>query len=340
MNSLGKIIGVNPSLAIPGGEIVIECDGLEPENFADFKLLIGDENAKFVSVSNSKIIAIVPKVEGEVLIRYRVGEEFSNEIGLTVGIQLADGLHMVSNPAVDPKDNSVVLTNSGRRGEELPNTLYRLETDGALLEMSASVLNPTGVAFNPHGKLFVSNRADGEVCKIENDSEVIPFSSGLGVATGIAFDKDGTLYVGDRTGLIFKVNNLGNTETWTILEPSVSAYHLTFGADARLYATAPGLSGFDCVYRIDEDGTDEIFYKGLGRPQGLALDTEGFVYVAACLRGRRGVIKISPDGKDAQVLIAGKEIVGLCFTRNNTILIATADELYSLPIDANGVLLD
>ena len=39
------------------------------------------------------------------------------------------------------------------------------------------------------------------------------------------------------------------------------------------------------------------FYKGLGRPQGLAFDADGNLYVAASLSGTRGIIRITPDAK-------------------------------------------
>lgn len=153
----------------------------------------------------------------------------------------------------------------------MPVTLFRLESESFIDEMSAEVMNPTGIAFDNKGALFVTNRSDGEVCRIERDEEVIPFSTGLGIATGIAFDRNGTMFVGDRSGTIFRVSDFGNPESFATLEPSVSAYHLAFGIDERLYVTAPGLASFDSVYAIDKAGFDTKFYRGLGRPQGLAF---------------------------------------------------------------------
>ena len=61
--------------------------------------------------------------------------------------------------------------------------------------------------------------------------------------------------------------------------------------------TGPSTSSFDCVYKVDPHGTVSVFYRGLGRPQGLALDVDGNIYVAASLAGKRGIVKISPQGK-------------------------------------------
>ena len=72
----------------------------------------------------------------------------------------------------------------------------------------------------------------------------MPFSSDLGIATGIAFDREGIMYVGDRSGTIYRIEGFGIAESFAMLEPSVSAYHLAFGADERLYVTAPEAFGF------------------------------------------------------------------------------------------------
>jgi hypothetical protein len=71
--------------------------------------------------------------------------------------------------------------------------------------MTAEVMNPTGVAFNQAGELFVTARADGEVCRINNNSESLSYASDMGIATGIAFDKNGSMYIGDRSGTIYRV---------------------------------------------------------------------------------------------------------------------------------------
>jgi sugar lactone lactonase YvrE len=165
------------------------------------------------------------------------------------------------------------------------------------------------------------------------------FATGLGVATGIAFDADGRMYVGDRSGTIFRVLDLGETETFTVIEASVAAYHMAFGPDGRLYVTSPGLASHDAVHVIDTEGFDEKFFKGLGRPQGIAFDKNGNLYVAACYRGRHGIVRISPDGSSAEQFVAGNNIVGLCFTRKGDMIVSTNDTVYSLSCGIEGILL-
>ncbi len=342
MNKAGKILSFNPPHAIPGGEILIECEGFKLTQSGDYGCYFNGQAGRFVGASSNRLLVIVPDVldATETEVYLESGGERSESKNILVGKKLADDLHLVANPAVDPKDDSIIVTRSGSRGQKLPVTLFRLEKDGFLIEMSADVLNPTGIAFNQSGELFVTARADGEVFRILHDEEVLPYASELGIATGIAFDKDGEMFVGDRSGTVFKVASFGNSESFAVLEPSVSAYHLAFGADDRLYLSSPGLCSFDSIHAIGKDGLAEDFFRGLGRPQGLAFDRTGNLYVAACLRGRHGIVKVSPDGRAAEIFVAGMNVVGLCFTRQGEIIVATNEAVYSLPLGIYGTLLD
>ncbi len=342
MSKAGRIISINPSYAIPGGEISIECEGFEINQTDDYGVYFDGQKARLVGASITRILAIVPDNfdTTDVEIHLENGGDRSASINFTVGKKLADDMHIVANPAVDPADDSIILTRSGSRGQHLPVTLFRLEKEGFIEELTADLMNPTGIAFDQKGGFYVTNRSDGEVCRIERNQEIIHFSTGLGVATGIAFESENVMFVGDRSGTIFRVSDFGSPESFATLEPSVSAYHLAFGTDGRLFVTAPGLSSFDSVYAIDTAGFDTKFFRGLGRPQGLAFDRAGNLYVAACLQSKRGIVKISPDGEKAEIFVAGNNVIGLCFSRKGAMIVATNEAVYSLPIEIYGTLLD
>lgn len=340
MNKAGRITSINPPRAIPGGEIIINCEDFQIGEIGEYGCYFDGKAARIVGVSATRVLAIVPETfdTAEVEVYLESGGDRSETRTITVGERLVDDLHIVANPAVDPKDDSLILTRSGSRGQQLPVTLLRLETSGFLNEMPAEVLNPTGVAFDQSGELFVTARADGEVVRVNRDDAVTPYASDLGIATGIAFDKNNQMFVGDRSGTIYRVSDFGTPESFAVLEPSVSAYHLAFGTDDKLYVTAPGLASFDAIYRVDKAGFDEIFFRGLGRPQGIAFDRDGNLYAAACLNGRHGIVKISAD-REAELFVAGMNIIGLCFTRKGELIAATSDAVYSLPVGIQGVLI-
>ncbi|HEX8249643.1 MAG TPA: hypothetical protein VF599_15810 [Pyrinomonadaceae bacterium] len=342
MNKAGRILSINPPYAIPGGEVFIECENFQVDGNVAYGCFFDGQPARLVGASPNRIIAIIPETFGssEVEVYLESGGDRSEPVSLTVGRKLADDLHMVSNPAVDPKDDSIILTRSGSRGQQLPVTLFRLESDNYLQEMSTAVMNPTGVAFDPDGQLFVTNRADGEVCRVQSDEELTVLASGLGVATGLAFDREGIMYVGDRSGTVYKISGLGDAQPFAALEPSVSAYHLAFDRAGNLYVTAPSLSSYDSVLRVDREGYEDEFYRGLGRPQGLAFDTAGNLYVAGCISSRRGIVRISSDGQDAEIFVAGMNVVGLCFTRKGEMIVATNEAVFNLPLEIYGTLLD
>ena len=341
MSQIGKIIGVGPAFAIEGGEIAIETEGFQVDVRGNNGVFVGGERCRIVAASSQRVLAIVPEIVGggDTHIHLESGGARSEPFPLVVGKKLLGDMHIVANPAIDPVDDAIILTRSGSRGQQLPVTLFRLEPDGYVDDLRDPILNPTGIAFDANGQMYVTNRAEGEVYAISRDGTSTIYATGLGIATGIAFGQDGLMYVGDRSGTIFRVRDFGDVETFTVMDPSVAAYHMAFGTDGRLFVTSPGLASFDAVHVVDNEGFDEKFFRGLGRPQGLAFDRGGNLYVAGCFKGRHGITKISPDGAVGEHFVAGNNVVGLCFTRKAEMIVATNDSVYSIPCGIQGTLL-
>jgi sugar lactone lactonase YvrE len=232
-------------------------------------------------------------------------------------------------------------TISGPRGKQTPVSIVRISPDRVGTPFVSGILNPTGLAFDPDGHLYVTSRAEGTVYRIDPGGESTVYAEGMGIATGAAFDADGNLFVGDRNGTIFKIAPGGSEGArkifvYATLEPSVVAYHLAVGADGTLFVTAPSNSPNDCVWAIDRDGATSAWYRGLGRPQGMAIDSNGNVYVAASLRGQRGLIRITPDGK-AELVVAGYNLVGVAFSPLGTTVLATNDAVYDVDLGVEGL---
>ena len=335
-----KIQSIIPDKAIPGGQVEILTEGFRPEPGQAVLCYANGLECQVIGASTKRTMAILPDCDDStavVQLETPAGESGGHVV--TMGKLLANEMHIVANPAIDPSDDALMLTRSGSRGQQLPNTLYRLETDGYLDELPVEIMNPTGIAFGPSGKMYVTNRADGSVSRIERGEEAVIVNTGLGTATGIAFDPDGQMFVGDRGGTIYRVSESGASEPFATVEPSVAAYHLAFGPDGRLFVSSPGFLSHDAIYAVDKLGSVEQYVKGLGRPQGLAFDRDGNLYAAACYRGRHGIVKIHSDTREIEPFVAGGNLVGLCFTRNGEMVVATSDAVYSLNLGIYGTLL-
>ena len=120
------------------------------------------------------------------------------------------------------------------------------------------------------------------------------------------------------------------------LEPSIAAYHLAFHPGGDLYVTGPTTSSFDRVFRVTQGGEVLVFYRGLGRPQGLAFDRDGYLYVAASFAGRRGLVRISPQGH-ADIALSGSGIIGVALQPSGRAIVATTGAVYTLDWDVRGL---
>jgi streptogramin lyase len=340
MSNTGRIARLNPTAGLPGSEIALECEGLTLYPGTRLEARFNDAPARLLAASPRRILAQVPEeAEGQesVVELFLDGEVSGPPHILTVAELLADDLHPVANPAFDMATGALYVTRSGGRGQELPVTIFRIDETGDLEEYSGDVINPTGLAFGPDGQLYVSSRFDGTIYRV-NPLSATPFATDLGVVTGLAFDDAGNLFAGDRSGTIFRVNPIGEVRPFTEIEPSVAAFHLAFGPDGALYATGPTVSSNDCIWRITPDGGVGKFFTGFMRPQGLAFDNRGNLYVVAGYRARRGIWRIAPGGADIELAVAGNNLVGLCFSPDGELVAATTDAVFSLPLEIYGTL--
>src|SRR5262245_30087194 len=340
MANLARILNIGPAYGIPGGEVVIDCEAFDTSDPSRCAVFVGHSPAQIVALAPRRFLAIVPATKsGTVAVRLKSKGDLSEPARLIVAKKLAGDLHPVANPAFDPDDGALFVTRSGSRGEELPVTLFRIDISGDVSEYSGDISNPTGIAFGPDGQMFVTSRLEGVVYRVNPFKEAVAFARNLGVASGIAFDRNGLMHVGDRTGTIFKVNGIGEERAWTQIEPSVSAFHLAFGPDDSLYIAGPTVTSFDSICRINPDGDLDTFFKGLVLCQGLAFGREGNLYVAAALRGRRGIVRISPNGSEAKLVVAGVNLVGLAFSSAGEMAVVSIDSVYSVPAQIKGTLL-
>jgi sugar lactone lactonase YvrE len=317
------------------GEIELIGANIGPHAAGPPAVLIDGQLAQVVMSRPNRIAVRVPGDAATGLIGVRYNSRVSNSVPLRVARQLSEGLHPVTNPAIS-RSGMIYATISGPRGKQTPVSVVRVSPDGRGTPFVTGILNATGLAFNRDGDLFVTSRAEGNVYRVDAAGESTVYAEGMGVATGAAFDADGNLFVGDRSGTVFKINRQRQIFVHATLEPSVSAYHLAVGAGGTLYVTGPTLSSNDAIWAIEPNGDTRAWFRGLGRPQGLALDKDGNIYVAACLHGRRGLVRVAPDG-EASLIVAGTNLIGLAFSPLGSTILATSEAVYDIDLGVEGI---
>ena len=333
-NGIPRIEGVSPAAAIPGGEMEIRGSGFASRSFARPVVRFGEAEASVALSGPQRLVVRVPEAASGGAIRVSSGTQESQPFSVSVGLQIADNLHPVANPAVDTEGNTYV-TFSGPRGQRVPVSLYKITANFSVKPFVTSLTNPSGLALDHSGNLFVSCRNDGTIHRVAPDGHVEKWIEGMGVATGLAFDREQNLYVGDRSGTIFKISPSREIFVFATLEPSVAAYHLAFHPTGELYATGPTTSSFDRVYRISQGGEVTTFFRGLGRPQGIAFDRDGNLYVAASLGGRRGIVRVTQMGR-AELVLSGGAIVGMALLPSGRAIVATSSAVFTLDWDVRG----
>jgi sugar lactone lactonase YvrE len=334
-NGIPRIDRVAPAAAIPGGEIVIHGSGFATRAHPRPVVRFGEMEAGLALASENRLIARVPDGAAGGVVRVFSAENESQPHPVSIGVQIADNLHPIANPAVDALGNTYV-TFSGNRGQRVPVSLYKITANYSVKPFVTSLVNPSGLAVDRAGNLFVSCRNDGTIHRITPEGRAEQWIEGMGVATGIAFDRNENLYVGDRSGTIFKISPSREVFVFATIEPSLAAYHLAFHPSGDLYVTGPTTSSYDRVYRITQGGEVTTFFRGLGRPQGLAFDRDSNLYVAASYGGRRGIIRITPQAH-ADVVLSGSGLVGMALQSSGRAILATTGALFTLDWEVRGL---
>src|SRR6516164_1497033 len=119
VNGKPHIEAIDPPCALPGGEIRITGSGLRPVELRRPRVQFGDVDGSVVISSEQFIVARVPEgaASGEVVVA--TNGPRSNPGELRIAVPIAENLHPVANPAVDPEGN-IYVTFSGPRGQKVP----------------------------------------------------------------------------------------------------------------------------------------------------------------------------------------------------------------------------
>jgi glucose/arabinose dehydrogenase len=287
----------------------------------------------------TELVVVVPaQVEGGRM-PVRLDDVAGTTVLLDVAVPLATGLHLVDSPVFD-RDRNLFVTFSGTRGQQAPVSIFKVTPGGTREPFAAGILNPTSLAIDPGGRLYVSSRFEGAVYRVSENGTPETFAADLGVACGLAFDPAGQLYVGDRSGSIFKVDRDGSATLFASLPASVAAFHLAYGPDEALYVTGPTLAPRDALYRVDASAKVDVVWSGFGRPQGLAFDASGSLYVVEALAGSSGLYRLRrrADGRlgEPELVVASASLIGVAIDPGGGLVVASADTVYRLDVPVKG----
>jgi IPT/TIG domain len=336
-----QISSVSPAWALPGGRVTITGSGFQlgVESGRPPRVRVGAHDARVVFARPGELIVVVPPAAEGGRMAVRLEEVAGATVLLDVGAAIATGLHIVDSPVFDRQGN-LFVTFSGARGQQAPVSIFRVTPDGVREPFAAGILNPTSLAMDAAGQLFVSSRFEGAVYRVSPDGQVESFATDLGVSCGLAFDAAGTLYVGDRSGSVFKVTPDGTASLFATVPASVAAFHLAFGPDGYLYLTGPTPAPCDSLYRVAPDGRVEVVWTGFGRPQGLAFDASGALYVVEALAGSSGLYQLRRNAEgsygDPELVVGAASLIGVAIDPSGGLVVASAETVYRLDVPVRG----
>jgi sugar lactone lactonase YvrE len=316
---------------VEGGRVTIHGSGFQIDGPHLPDVTFADIPARAVFASSSMLSVLVPAGLDGGRTAVRVAGVPGETALLDVGTPLATGLHQVDNPVFD-REGNLYVTYSGTRGQEVPVSIFRVSPTGRRESYVSGIVNPTSMTFDASGQLYVSSRFEGSIYRVFPNGTHEPYASDLGIACGLAFDRKGVLYVGDRSGTIFAVQPDRTVNAIATLPPSVAAFHVAVGPDDCVYVAGPTLGPYDHVYRLDPNtGAIDRMYSGFGRPQGIAFDSQGALYVVEALAGSNGLYRVRPDGS-AELVVAGQSLVGVAFNPNGGLVVTSNDTAYRLDV--------
>jgi sugar lactone lactonase YvrE len=311
-------------VSIEGAHLPVPPDG--PPH-----VLVGAKDARVVSASHRCLRILVSEDSEGGTLAVRIDEMPGETIYLEVAATLVTGIHQVDSPVFDAAGR-LYCTVSGNRSTKAPVPLFRVPRDGTREPVAVDIANPTSLARGPYGRIYVSSRFDGQVYRLMDGDHAEIYATDLGIATGLAFASDGSLFVGDRSGSILRVTPARDVETFATIPASVAAFHLAFGPDQCLYVAGPTLSSRDRIYRISPDRLVDELPFAFGRPQGLAFDSAGLLYVIEGLAGQAGLYRVDPraSASEPELLLSAPSLVGVAIDPLGGLVVASGDTIWRL----------
>jgi sugar lactone lactonase YvrE len=177
----------------------------------------------------------------------------------------------------------------------------------------ASIYEPNGVAFSAN-TLFVSSYGNGTIYEVNSSGTVSTFASGFSNPTGMAFDTSGDLFLatyGGNNVYEFKNNDGTLSSTPTVFASGISSpWGLAFNAVGDLFVSSDVSAG--TITEVTPNGTESPFATGLDGPNGIAFDSSGNLYVADSFNG--DITKITSGDSESTFMTGLSDPTGLAIS--------------------------
>ena len=176
------------------------------------------------------------------------------------------------------------------------STVLKYDAAGAATTVTSSGLNnPTGLAFDASGNLFVASRVSGIISKITPLGVQSTFFSGLSSPTGLAFDTSGDLYVANQGsgGSITKITPAATSSLFATTN-SVTPFGLAFDTSGNLFAA---YNATNTIQEFSSLGVNLGAFATAGLlsgPHGLVFDSAGNLYASNFINNT--IVRYTPAG--------------------------------------------
>lgn len=144
---------------------------------------------------------------------------------------------------------------------------------------------PKGIAHDGHGTFYVADSENGAIRTVDWKGNVKTVVKGLNNPVGIALGANGEIYVAET--LNHRILRIDAQGKWTVL--AGGGYKVENGEPVGTFA----------------DGKGDV--AKFNEPQGLAIDNEGYLYVADT--GNQRIRKVSPEGEVTTLAGSGNSLI-------------------------------
>src|ERR1700722_17329808 len=249
------------------------------------------------------------------------GAPTSAQFNLPLGLTLDSSGNMY---IVDSVNQRIRKISGGNISTVAGNGTGGYTGDGAAAT-SAEMLNPSSVAVDSSGNLYIADTANHVIRMVTSGGTISTFAGSnvggyagdggpaidaeLEFPTGVAVDKGGNVYIADSGNNVIREISGGNINT---IVGGVAGQLLNDPESVLVDSSGNLYISEQSGYRISKfsngnltvlAGNGNIGFSGdngpgtdasLNEPTGIALDSKGYLYICDTINGR--IRKLSPDG--------------------------------------------